>query len=137
VRLETDIARFQARSRRPLISLTPLVDVVFILLVFFMLASSFSTEKVLEMLTPAPTESQADARAGAVLVRVGANGAIDLNGEPVTRSALAQQVAAWSVSESPRRYLVQPDAGVTNQQLVTILDLLKSSGAGSVSLTRR
>lgn len=125
------------RSRRPLISLTPLIDVVFILLVFFMLASSFSTEQVIELLTPAATESAPQGQAGAALVRVGPDGGIDLNGEPLTRSELAQRVGAWSVAEEPRRYLVQPAPGVTAQQAVTVLDLLKSSGAESVSLTRQ
>lgn len=125
------------RSRRPLVSLTPLIDVVFILLVFFMLASSFSTEQVIELLTPAATEPAPQGQAGAALVRVGPGGGIDLNGEPLTRSELAVRVGAWSVSEEPRRYLVQPSPGVTAQQAVEVLDLLKSSGAESVSLIRQ
>jgi len=124
------------RGRRPLVSLTPLIDVVFILLVFFMLASSFSKEEVIKMLTPAATEAAGDGEAGAVLVRVRADGSLDLNGEPLRRAELAQRVAAWSVSGLPRRYLVQPVGGVTAQQVVAVMDLLRSSGAGNVSLTR-
>lgn len=101
-----------------------------------MLASSFSTERVIQLLTPADTESAEVGEAGAALVRVGPDGGIDLNGEPISRAGLAQQVGAWSVSGSPRRYLVQPAPGVTAQQAVTVVDLLKSSGAESVSLTR-
>lgn len=126
----------RVRSRRPLVSLTPLIDVVFILLIFFMLASSFSTERVIQMLTPADSEPAQEGEAGAALVRVGPDGGIDLNGEPVSRSQLAQQVGAWSVAATPRRYLVQPAPGVTAQQAVTVVDLLKSSGADSVSLTQ-
>lgn len=127
----------RVRSRRPLVSLTPLIDVVFILLVFFMLASSFSTERVIQMLTPADTEPAQPGEAGAALVRVGPDGGVDLNGEPVTEAELAQQVGAWSVSEAPRRYLVQPAPGVTTQQAVAVVDLLKSSGAESVTLIRQ
>lgn len=138
MQLEVDISSDTARGRRrSLISLTPLIDVVFILLVFFMLASSFSIEQVIEMLTPAQTESIPAGRVAVALVRVGADGRVDLNGEPVTRPDLAQRVAAWSVSERPRRYLLQPDPGVTAQQVVTVMDLLTSSGAESVSLARR
>ena len=126
----------RVRSRRPLVSLTPLIDVVFLLLVFFMLASSFSTERVIEMLTPADVESAEQGEAGAALVRIGSDGGIDLNGRPLSRSELAQRVGEWSVSEAPRRYLVQPAPGVTTQQAVSVLDLLKSSGAESVSLIR-
>jgi len=137
VRLDANSVNADLRGRRPLISLTPLIDVVFILLVFFMLASSFSTEQVIEMLTPSATQSAPDGQAGAALVRLSPGGRLDLNGEPLTRAKLAERVAAWSVSEQPRRYLLQPDDGVTAQQAVHVMDLLKSSGAGSVSLTRR
>lgn len=136
MQLEDKSAPTQVRSRRPLVSLTPLIDVVFILLVFFMLASNFSTERVIEMLTPADTEPAQQGESGAALVRVGTDGGVDLNGEPLSRSELAQRVGAWSVSEEPRRYLVQPAPGVTTQQAVTVLDLLKSSGADNVSLIR-
>jgi len=119
-----------------LVSLTPLIDVVFILLVFFMLASSFSTERVIEMLTPAGSEPAGQPDTGAALVRLGPGGAVDLNGEPVSRAELASRVGEWSVSDESRRYLVQPAPGVTTQQAVTILDFLKSSGAENVSLIR-
>ncbi|HSH43500.1 MAG TPA: biopolymer transporter ExbD [Arenicellales bacterium] len=123
-------------SRRPLVSLTPLIDVVFILLVFFMLASSFSAERVIEMLTPAGGEPAGQRDTGAALVRVAPDGGVDLNGAPVSRAELAGRVGEWSVSDPSRRYLVQPAPGVTTQQAVGILDFLKSSGAENVSLIR-
>lgn len=126
-----------SRGRRPLLALTPLIDVVFILLVFFMLASSFSTERAIDILTPTDTRAAPQGEPGAALVRIGRDGGLDLNGERLSRSEIAQRVAAWSVSERPRRYLVQPHRGVTAQQAVTVVDLLKSSGAESVSLIRR
>lgn len=137
MQLNDNTASSPVRTRRSLISLTPLIDVVFILLVFFMLASSFSTEQVIDILAPAGTESAPADRAGAALVRLSPDGGLDLNGEPLSRADLAQRVAAWSVSERPRQYLLQPDPGVTAQQVVTAMDLLKSSGAEQVSLTRR
>jgi biopolymer transport protein ExbD len=137
VRLEDRPEVAHVRSRRPLVSLTPLIDVVFILLVFFMLASSFSSEQIIDMLVPVDSSTNAESRAGAALVRINRDGGLDLNGETLSRTELAQRVAAWSVSEQPRRYLVQPGRGVSVQQIVTVVDLLKSSGAGSVSLTRQ
>lgn len=101
-----------------------------------MLASSFSREQVIDILAPSDTRAVPSSEEGAALVRLRADGKLDLNGDRLTRTELAQRVAAWSVSEPRRRYLVQPAAGVTTQQLVTVVDLLKSSGAGSVSFTR-
>lgn len=137
MQLEDKSGSARARARRSLVSLTPLIDVVFILLIFFMLASSFSVHQVIDMLTPAAVQQGHSKELGAVLVRMRASGALDLNGEPLTRSELVQRVAAWSVSKRPRRYLIQPDSGVTVQQVVGLVDLLKSSGAKVVSFTSR
>ena len=60
------------RRRRSLVILTPLVDVVFILLVFFMLAANFSDQRVIDMLTPAAAKEATEADSvGVVLIRIG------------------------------------------------------------------
>ena len=126
------------RRRRSLVILTPLVDVVFILLVFFMLAANFSDQRVIDMLTPAAAKEAAEADSiGVVLIRVGRNGMLNISGLPTTPVRLAQEVAVRSVGDIEYSYLVQPDRGVSLQEVVSVVDLLKSSGARSVSLTRR
>ena len=126
------------RRRRSLVILTPLVDVVFILLVFFMLASSFSDRRVIDMLTPAAAKEVAEADSiGVVLIRIGRDGSLNISGLPTTAVKLAQEVAMRSVGDIEYSYLVQPGAGVSLQEVVSLVDLLKSSGARSVSLTRK
>lgn len=129
-------AKTQGR-RRSLVSLTPLIDVVFILLIFFMLALSFSREHTITMLTPPATHRVPAGEAGAALVRIGLDGGVDLNGTPVARSELVRQVAAWARAGRSRGFLVEPAPGVTVQQTVTLVDLLKTSGARNVSLIRK
>ena len=58
---------------RRMISLTPLIDVVFILLVFFMLASSFTDWRAITLDTP-PAATRSGSSEGALLVRVGQDG---------------------------------------------------------------
>lgn len=135
VQLEDKGSSARARARRSLVSLTPLIDVVFILLIFFMLASTFTTEQYIDLLAPKTARSARSKEVGAVLVRIRSDGSLDLNGVPLSRPALAKRVAAWSASARPRRFLIQPDPGVSTQRLVTLVDLLKSSGAKSVSFT--
>lgn len=135
---EDNTAEESVRRRRSLVILTPLVDVVFILLVFFMLASSFSDRRIIRMLTPAAAQrtTQSDPT-GALLVRMRSDGTLNLSGVRMTPSQLAQEVAGRSVSGVPYSYLVQPDQGVSLQQVVSVVDLLRASGAHAVSLTRR
>lgn len=126
------------RRRRAMVILTPLVDVVFILLVFFMLVSSFTDSRVINMLTPTAAKQAVKTEAlGLVLIRIGRDGALNMSGLPTTEVQLAQEVALRTVGDTKYSYLVQPDSGVSLQQVVSIVDLLKSSGAHSVALTRK
>lgn len=126
------------RRRRSLVILTPLVDVVFILLVFFMLVSNFSDRRVIDMLTPAAAKQATEADSvGVILIRVGRDGSLNISGLPTTAVKLAQEVAVRSVGDIEYSYLIQPDAGVSLQEVVSVVDLLKNSGARSVALTRR
>lgn len=78
--------------RRPLISLTPLIDVVFILLVFFMLASSFLDWRAIDLTPPARAGSGA-LMEGAMLVDVRPDG-LRLSGERLDLETLAGRVEA-------------------------------------------
>lgn len=122
------------RRRRSLISLTPLIDVVFILLIFFMLASSFSTDQAIQLAMPAAGSTEG-ALPGS-LVRVKRDG-LDLNGEPLNLDELYTRAQRLARAPGGRQFLVQPDRGVPLQRLVAVLDVLEQSGAPSVSLVRK
>jgi biopolymer transport protein ExbD len=127
-----------ARKRRSLVILTPLVDIVFILLIFFMLASSFADHRVIGLLTPAGTRQAAESDfPSAVLIRVGKDGSLDLSGQPMSDIRIAQEVARRSRLDNSLSFLVQPNLGVSLQQVITVVDLLKSAGARNISLTSR
>lgn len=131
--------RFETTARRRrLISLTPLIDVVFILLVFFMLASSLVKWQAVELGAPA-AQGGGNAVAGSWLVRVHAD-ALDLNAEPISEADLAarilERVAVSSGDQADQPILVMPSPGVELQRLVDILDRLRRAGATNLTLLR-
>jgi biopolymer transport protein ExbD len=121
-------------SRRRLVSLTPLIDVVFILLVFFMLASSLVKWQSVEMDAPAAATAGTPV-VGSWLVRVQLDG-MDLNAEAIAAAELAGRVAARIDEDPAQRILVQPEPGVSLQRLVDVLDLLRAAGATHLTLLR-
>lgn len=118
-----------AKRGRSLISLTPLIDVVFILVIFFMLASSFADWRSIEV-AARPAAAAGPAGEGALLVEVRAGG-VRLSGETLTLDRLTARLA--EVPE--RRVLVRPERGVAVQNLVTVLDRISAAGVDDVSLT--
>ncbi|MEX2454021.1 MAG: biopolymer transporter ExbD [Rhodospirillaceae bacterium] len=127
------LANSPARRRRT-ISLTPLIDVVFILIVFFMLASSFFDWRSLTLDAPVQS-SGGSAMEGAMLVELRPDG-LRLSGEDVTADRLIALVAARLAKTPGQRVLVKPATGVSVQQVVGVVDRLAEAGVSNMSLVR-
>ena len=124
----------KARRKRSLISLTPLIDVVFILLVFFMLASSFLNWRAIDLNPPKKAGADA-AMTGAMLVEVRADD-LRLGGRSVGMTALAEGVADRLAEDPEQTVLVKPSQGASLQRTVTVLDRLSAEGVTNLSLIR-
>lgn len=119
--------------RRALISLTPLIDVVFILLVFFMLASSFHEWRHLRLDPPAAGTLSAASDTSPLIVDLRPDG-LRLDGAPITRERLLSTVGERLGRQSDQRIVIRSHAGVVVQDVVSLLDRLKGQGARHISL---
>ncbi len=122
--------RERNRGSSPMIGLTPLIDVVFILLIFFMLASSFLDWKGFEMsvsISDGKSTRQSDVRP--VTVNVDANGGLSINGEAVPLSGL---VPALQRDYNGSAVRLRPVNGVHLQHLVDVMDTLGRGGVTDV-----
>lgn len=122
------------RRRRSLIGLTPLIDVVFILLIFFMLASRFLDWRAIDL------NSAAEAAPGAVaenvlLVEVTGDGLV-LAGAAVTLDELERKARDRFTDGVAGRAVVKPAPGVPLQRTVDALDRLKAAGVSEMTLVR-
>ncbi len=114
-------------ARRP--SLTPMIDVVFLLLVFFMLAARFGPQTGIEL--SAGTASAAYSGPPR-LVDLSETG-LRLNGAPVARQDLANALSPL-MQDRDDTIVVRPDPAVTTQQLVALLDTLKTAGYSNIAI---
>ena len=129
-----DLARPGRGRRRALISLTPLIDVVFILVVFFMLASSFLDWRAIDLNTPVQAAA-APSAVGAVLVEVRSDG-LRLSGQRIALDDLVAHMRDRLADDADRRVLVRASAGVALQEVITVLDRLSGAGVADLSLIR-
>lgn len=114
-------------ARRRTIGLTPLIDVVFILLLFFMLASSLTRLNVVPLEAPS-VSSEGAGQPRSLLLRIQADGSLDLNGDALPHSGLAAALRAWQARSPTLGVVVQPDDSVDLQQLLRVFDALAAAG---------
>ncbi|NBC47450.1 MAG: biopolymer transporter ExbD [Gammaproteobacteria bacterium] len=114
------------RPRRRLITLTPLIDVVFILLLFFMLASRLTQLDAIPV--DAPARAQAATPTPALLLRIHADGQLDLNGEPIPAGELEPALSGWLERAPTLRVLLQPADQVPLQTTLGVFDRVAAAG---------
>ncbi len=118
--------------RKRTISLTALIDVVFILLMFFMLTSSFIHRKMLEVNIPAAADGTGSAQTPRLLVLTNDGG---FRFSASTTSALIQPASAdealqqiQQASDSTLPLIVLPQDQVQLQRILTVLQQLQQAG---------
>lgn len=117
----------QRKPRRP--SLTPMIDVVFLLLVFFMLASRFGADQIL----PLPMASGGGTYDGPPRLIDVRPDAVALNGITVPQADIAQAVGA--LLEKPTDMIIlRGQDGAKLQRIVTVMDVLAAAGFTTVVL---
>lgn len=108
--------------RRP--SLTPMIDVVFLLLVFFMLAARFGQEGGLDLAISGGAE--AEWQGPPRLVRIAEDG-VWLNGQPIASEALEQSLTGLTETGLDL-ILIRADDGVVLQRLLDVMAGLEAAG---------
>lgn len=127
---QTELAQTSVMRRRAVISLTPLIDVVFILLVFFMLASSFLDWRALDL--SVGKAGGAGNMGGAMLLEVRA-GDMRLGGRTVSEDELMEALASRVQRDPAQRLLVKPEPGVQLQRAIDLVDRIAATGLRDVT----
>ncbi|WP_108819439.1 ExbD/TolR family protein [Pseudovibrio sp. Alg231-02] len=111
------------RSRAP--GLTSLIDVIFLLLMFFMLASTFSIYQKLDVTSGAEGAGQMEQ--SPILLQVFAEGQLSVNGDRVKVEALIAALDNAGI-EKVRPVAIIPAKDSTVQDVVSALEMLKTAG---------
>ena len=117
------------------INITPMLDIVFIMLIFFIVTTSFVKERGLEVSRPSNSPPQEiKKKKGPIVVKIDSNGNISMKGRMLERKAVQANLEREKAEkpDSPLIIAAHPDAD-TNA-LVIILDAAEAVGVASVSV---
>jgi biopolymer transport protein ExbD len=119
-------------------NLTSLIDVVLLLLIFFMVSTTFVDESRIKLQLPqASTEPATDQKKDPIEVAVTATGEYRVNGQVLINTSPATLSAAVSKLAGERRDLpvtIRADARSTHQSVVTAMDVLGRLGFKAISI---
>jgi len=108
------------------IDMAPLIDVVFLLLIFFMLTSSFSLPSLQIKLPTA--RGQPDSIPEVILVAVDAQGSITIQGQPVPLPLFEEKLRVISSGQTDKKIHFRGDRGMDYGLFVELMDRARQIG---------
>lgn len=115
------------------VDISPLIDVVFLLLIFFIVTTVFVKETGIEVSKPRAASSE-DLEKKAILLAVTAEGRVWHGGREIGMDGVRAVVAAMLEEDSASPVIVRADARAATESTVRVIDAAKLAGAASVSL---
>lgn len=115
------------------INLTPMLDVVFIMLIFFIVTASFIKEAGIDVNRPdAPTsEKVEDAN---ILIAISSNDEIWIDRRLIDPRAVRANIERMHAENPKGSVVIQADKKSTNNTLVQVMDAARSAGVFNVSI---
>lgn len=126
----------EAIHKKRIVSLTPLIDVVFLLLIFFMLASSFLQTQSIAVLTPAPDPEEVETDRHVVEVWVLTDGSLKLDGEAIAPEALSEGIRNNLGGDPEAVVSILAEDGSAVQPLISAIEAARNGGAQSIGTSR-
>lgn len=110
------------------INVTPLVDIVLVLLIILMVTASYIVSKSIPMDLPDAQSGESEAPPRQLTISVDREGQLYLDAEPTTWEALAEQARRFARAESEPRAVIAADRSVSHGQFIRVIDLLRTAG---------
>lgn len=124
---------FEGRARiHSHLDIAPLIDIVFLLLVFFMLTSTFMVPEAIELELPESKSAQITDTTP-IIVSLNQSGQLALNGKKIELTQLQQAIKPL-LKDTDSAITLKSDARTQVQQLLKVMDEIRAAGGTNVAL---
>jgi len=127
----------QSRSDEPEVNLTPLIDVVFILLIFFMVSTTFQKESEINIELPEASGKPAEERKASLEIVIDADGHYFIDGQQVVNTeldTLKRAVRKYLGERSEMPVIIRADRKTPYESVVRAMDVTAQLGLVQMSL---
>ena len=115
------------------INLTPMLDVVFILLIFFIVTANFIKEPGLEVNRP-DAETSAIQENAAILIAIGATNDIWIDGRRIDVRQVKANITKLLADNPQGSVVIQADEKATADSIIAVMDQSREAGVFAISL---
>jgi biopolymer transport protein ExbD len=115
------------------IDMTPMLDIVFIMLIFFIVTTTFSNEKGLSANRP-PESPPTDLPSKALSIRIDADGTIQMAGRIVDIRRVVANTQTFLAENNTTSAAIQAHENTEHGVVVEVMDQVKQAGIASVSV---
>jgi|TARA_B110000977_G_scaffold188340_1_gene256466 biopolymer transport protein ExbD len=116
------------------IDLTPMLDVVFIMLIFFIVTATFVKEIGLDVNSPDKNQNVQDADKQSIVVQITNRDRIRIRGRDVDFRAVRANIERLHAENPDAPVVVQPHTDSTTETLVHVMDSARQAGVYNVSI---
>lgn len=113
--------------------MTPLIDVVLLLLIFFVVTSAF-VDREIELQLPDSDSSAIPEEKKKFTIELGRQGELALNGQRISVTGLDRVIEAESEADNIRSVEIRADRAVIHGRVVEVLGIVKKHGVENVGI---
>ena len=113
--------------------MTPMMDIVFQLIAFFMIVATYVTREKVEVELPlAVNAAIAENQQGRMLISISVDGQVWAGSQPVTLDELADQVRAWQAEADGSRIVIRADRGNRYGLVKQVMKVCRDAGIADI-----
>ena len=118
------------------INVTPMIDVLLVLLIIFMLVVPMARKAIdLQLPDPQPSTAPANPQSNQIVLEVLPNNAFSINKEPVTRDRLGARLKEIYDPRPDKIIFIKGDPNVTFQDIIQAMDIARGAGVKVIGFT--
>jgi biopolymer transport protein ExbD len=116
------------------INVAPLIDIVFLLLIFFMLASEFTDFKTIDMVSPNQKNTEINKSDLPIIIELSENGIININSKEVKLNELSEIINEKLNKKKNNKVVVSTPNETKVNILIKVVDTIRSLGIENIAL---
>ncbi len=116
--------------------MTPLINCIFLLLVFFMVATTFVNTKGLSVDLPGGQADDSSRVSKDINIVIEEGGAIQVNGKPTTTEQLAERIGAIVEADNIKNAIIEAHRTVRHQRVIQVVDIARGQGIEAVAFAK-